>query len=98
MSTRIPVLFFATVIAFCSISFAAVSTSDDGHRVEQSALVTSGKNGYNVALPLECTPLDIPVVTFDQTVKSAVKVAGNEIKFDPALNEGVGITASYTCP
>jgi hypothetical protein len=47
---------------------------------------------------MECTPLDIPVVTFDQTVKSRVTVTGNEIKFNPALNEGVGITATYTCP
>lgn len=98
MSIRLPAFFSIIVLALCPFTYADNPTSDSGHRVEQSALVASEKNSYNVTLPMECTPLDIPVVTFDQTVKSRVTVTGNEIKFNPALNEGVGITATYTCP
>jgi len=49
-------------------------------------------------LTMECTPIDTPVVTFDRVVNTTITVTGNQIKFSPALSEGVKITATYTCP
>lgn len=49
-------------------------------------------------LTMECTPLDVPVITLDQQINTTITITGNQIKFSPAVNEGVGITATYTCP
>lgn len=49
-------------------------------------------------LTMECTPTDVPVVTFDQTVNTTISVEGNQIRFSPAIPENVRITARYTCP
>lgn len=49
-------------------------------------------------LTMECVPIDNPVVTFDQPVSTTITVTGNQIKFTPALSEGVRVTAVYTCP
>ncbi len=48
-------------------------------------------------LTMECVPIDTPVVTFNQAVSTTISITGNEIKFSPALNEGVVVTAVYTC-
>lgn len=48
-------------------------------------------------LTMECVPIDTPVVTFNPSVSTTITVTGNVIKFSPALNEGVKITAVYTC-
>lgn len=49
-------------------------------------------------LKLQCVPIDNPVVTFDRAVSTQVTRNGDELKFTPALPEGVQITAKYTCP
>lgn len=49
-------------------------------------------------ITMECTPIDTPVVTFVPTVNTTITVTGNQIRFSPALNEGVRVTARYTCP
>jgi hypothetical protein len=49
-------------------------------------------------LKLQCVPIDNPVVTFDKPVSTTISRSGNELKFTPALPEGVMVTAKYTCP
>jgi Thrombospondin type 1 domain len=49
-------------------------------------------------LTMECTPIDVPIVTFDRAVSTTVSVSGNQLRFTPAVPEGVRITARYTCP
>lgn len=48
-------------------------------------------------LTMECIPIDTPVVTFNQAVTTTITITGDQIKFSPALNEGVQVTVTYTC-
>jgi hypothetical protein len=49
-------------------------------------------------LKMQCTPMNSPTVTFDRAVTTTISIAGDQIKFTPALPEGVKVTVSYTCP
>jgi hypothetical protein len=49
-------------------------------------------------ITLQCTPIDTPVVVFDQPITASIQVTGNTMKFTPALPEGVKVTVTYTCP
>ncbi|HMN67494.1 MAG TPA: hypothetical protein PKC28_03050 [Bdellovibrionales bacterium] len=49
-------------------------------------------------ITLQCVPVGNPTVTFDRPVNTSVSVIGKEMKFTPALPEGVKVTIVYTCP
>ncbi len=49
-------------------------------------------------LMLECVPTDAPKITFDRPLAPAISLSGDQIKFTPALPEGVTVTVVYTCP
>lgn len=49
-------------------------------------------------LTLECTPIGTPVITYTPPTVTSVTLVGNQVKFSPALPEGVSVTVKYNCP
>lgn len=92
--------------SFFGTLYAELSTKTNGHigsicdgdYSNNLKLIKNKVVGSMPGLTMECTPIDTPVVTFDRPVTTSVSVVGNQLKFTPALPEGVVVTAKYTCP
>lgn len=49
-------------------------------------------------LKLECTPVGTPTITFSPPFTTSITITGDQVKFSPALTEGVTVTVKYVCP
>jgi len=92
-------------VSFAGVIHAQLSTKTGGHigsicdeDYSQNLKYIKDRVVNNLpGLKLECIPTNTPVVTFDQQVVTSISLVGDELKFNPAIPEGIRVTAQYTC-